>query len=215
MSHEGYNGGLIPTIAYAEDGITIGDEGAVRRQVVESTLAWLQRNNPHYWDVEVDEAEMVGWGAPPHDGYAAESWIDYAVSAEVSPDIVQATVGFLRDETTFQRWAQLYQADRPWDHKPGPPGASGLYYVSLGGLVGTARNITTEGADVNAQGGKHGNALQAASYKGHQEVVQLLLDKGADINVQGVPGEVAGMADLDYQVAARFYFSLPHLEYLA
>ena len=29
-------------------------------------------------------------------------------------------------------------------------------------------------AEVNAQGGKYGNALQAASDKGHEEVVQLL-----------------------------------------
>jgi hypothetical protein len=33
--------------------------------------------------------------------YAAEYWIDYAVSAETSEDIVQITVSFLRDETTF------------------------------------------------------------------------------------------------------------------
>ncbi|KAL2848944.1 ankyrin repeat-containing domain protein [Aspergillus pseudodeflectus] len=31
----------------------------------------------------------------------------------------------------------------------------------------------------------HDNALQAASAKSHQEIVKLLLDKGADINVQG------------------------------
>jgi ankyrin repeat protein len=40
-------------------------------------------------------------------------------------------------------------------------------------------------ADVNAQGGHYGNALQAASYQGHQEIVQLLLDEGADIDAQG------------------------------
>jgi hypothetical protein len=41
------------------------------------------------------------------------------------------------------------------------------------------------GADVNAQGGHYSNALQAASFGGHQEVVQILLDRCADINVQG------------------------------
>ncbi|KAH7186574.1 hypothetical protein BKA60DRAFT_474219 [Fusarium oxysporum] len=44
--------------------------------------------------------------------YAAEYWTEYAVSAEASEDIVRITVSFLRDETTFQRWCRLYQADR-------------------------------------------------------------------------------------------------------
>ncbi|KAH7207390.1 hypothetical protein DER44DRAFT_374790 [Fusarium oxysporum] len=112
--------------------------------------------------------------------YAAESWMDYAVSAETSEEIVRTTVSFLRDETTFRRWCRLYQADRPWDNKPGPPGAPRLYYACLAGLAGAARDLTTEGgAYVNAQGGEYGNALQAASCDGNLEVVQLLKLNGA------------------------------------
>ncbi|KAF4342866.1 Pfs NACHT and ankyrin domain protein [Fusarium beomiforme] len=117
--------------------------------------------------------------------YAAESWMEYAASAETSEDIVRITVNFLRDETAFQRWCRLYQADRRWDTEPGPPKASRLYYVCLGGLVEAAKNMITEGADVNAQGGWFGNALQAASSNGNRDVIQLLLDKRADINAQG------------------------------
>jgi ankyrin repeat protein len=40
-------------------------------------------------------------------------------------------------------------------------------------------------ADVNAQGGLYGTALQAASCGGHEAVVQLLLDYKADVNAQG------------------------------
>ncbi|KAF5343148.1 hypothetical protein D9758_015201 [Tetrapyrgos nigripes] len=40
-------------------------------------------------------------------------------------------------------------------------------------------------ADVNAQGRQYGNALQAASVGGHLEIVEILLEKGADINVPG------------------------------
>jgi hypothetical protein len=38
------------------------------------------------------------------------------------------------------------------------------------------------GADVNAKDGYHGSALQAASAKGHDAVIQRLLELGADIN---------------------------------
>jgi ankyrin repeat protein len=44
--------------------------------------------------------------------------------------------------------------------------------------------LLRNGADVNAQGGRHGNALRAASIGGHESVVRLLLDKGADIKAQ-------------------------------
>ncbi|KAG7149763.1 putative ankyrin repeat protein like [Verticillium longisporum] len=42
-----------------------------------------------------------------------------------------------------------------------------------------------KGADVNAQGGEYGNALQAASSEGHTNIVQLLRAKGADVNARG------------------------------
>ena len=45
--------------------------------------------------------------------------------------------------------------------------------------------LLSKGADVNAQGGDYGNALQAASDGGHEKVVELLLSKGADVNAQG------------------------------
>ncbi|KAH7187521.1 hypothetical protein BKA60DRAFT_602335 [Fusarium oxysporum] len=137
--------------------------------------------------------------------YAAESWMDYAVTVETSEDVVRTAVSFLQDETTFQRWGRLYQADAVWDDDLGPPRASGLYYVCLSGFEGAARALIEEtnvnaqggnhleivqllldkGADINVQGGVYGNALQAASCEGDREVVQLLLDKGADVHAQG------------------------------
>ncbi len=44
---------------------------------------------------------------------------------------------------------------------------------------------TLQIADINAQGGIYGNALQAASHKGHKEVVRLLIHEGAHVNAQG------------------------------
>ncbi|KAF5337540.1 hypothetical protein D9758_016675 [Tetrapyrgos nigripes] len=45
--------------------------------------------------------------------------------------------------------------------------------------------LLDKGADVNAQGGKYGNALQAGSFQGDKNLVRILLERGADVNAQG------------------------------
>ncbi|KAF9060862.1 ankyrin repeat-containing domain protein [Rhodocollybia butyracea] len=50
---------------------------------------------------------------------------------------------------------------------------------ALGRPYGTALH------DVNAQGGKYGNTLQAAARRGNQHIVQLLLEYKADVNAPG------------------------------
>jgi hypothetical protein len=47
------------------------------------------------------------------------------------------------------------------------------------------KEIINEEVDVNAQGGQDGNALQAASFQGHREIVELLPERGADVKAQG------------------------------
>jgi ankyrin repeat protein len=37
---------------------------------------------------------------------------------------------------------------------------------------------------VNAQGGEQGSALQAAALMGHDGIIKLLLEKGADVSVE-------------------------------
>ena len=41
--------------------------------------------------------------------------------------------------------------------------------------------LLANGVDVNTQGRYHGNALQAASFSGHLELVEMSLAKGADV----------------------------------
>jgi ankyrin repeat protein len=48
--------------------------------------------------------------------------------------------------------------------------------------MGIARLLIENGADVN---GQHGNALRLALYAGHEEIIQLLREKGTEINEQG------------------------------
>jgi ankyrin repeat protein len=46
------------------------------------------------------------------------------------------------------------------------------------------RFLVENGADVNAQGGKYGNPLQAAATE-NVEIVRYLVENGADVNAQG------------------------------
>jgi ankyrin repeat protein len=59
-----------------------------------------------------------------------------------------------------------------------------LYYAALAGLTDLAGLLLENGADLNADGGKYGNALQAASMEGYSAMVLLLLRSGAEVNAQ-------------------------------
>jgi len=64
-------------------------------------------------------------------------------------------------------------------------GVTPLYYVAVRGYEKLAAILLEKGAEVNAQGGHYGNALQAACFRGHEKVVAILLEKGAEVNAQG------------------------------
>lgn len=64
-------------------------------------------------------------------------------------------------------------------------GVTVLYIASQLGFVWIVGTLLEKGANVNAQGGKYGNALQAAAYRTENEkTVELLLEKGANVNAQ-------------------------------
>jgi hypothetical protein len=97
---------------------------------------------------------------------------------------------WLQEENGWFEWwkAFLNATDEEWRYKrlDGNMGTSILYMLSLCGHRGLVRFVLAkEGAEVNAQGGEYGNALQAASFYGHEEIVKLLLEKGAEVNAQG------------------------------
>ncbi|KAH7124928.1 hypothetical protein B0J13DRAFT_646926 [Dactylonectria estremocensis] len=117
--------------------------------------------------------------------YAAKVWMGHTGPAEVSKDIVTAAVSFLENDTLFRQWTRLYQPDSPWNNDPGRTQASCLYFACFAGLTETVKVLLSNNSNVNAQGGRYGNALCAASAGGHREIVQLLLDKQADVNAQG------------------------------
>ncbi|KAJ7710106.1 ankyrin repeat-containing domain protein [Mycena olivaceomarginata] len=123
-------------------------------------------------------------------------------------------LGFLREARKWQQQSwELGWWDPPWSFDDWPHYPSSLWVAASANLVETATHLIelaqkcpdsqeltvaayyghkkicqlllNKGADVNAQGGGYGNALQAAASRGQDKIVQVLLDKGADVNAQG------------------------------
>ena len=119
--------------------------------------------------------------------YAAKYWIKHAKSGNIEV-VQQAIMQLLQlEEKPYVMWVQLYDLDYPWiqvDLQRSPTKVSPLYYASLAGLDETVQ-LLLHNTNVNVQGGKHSNALQAASAEGHKDIVLLLLEHKADVNMQG------------------------------
>jgi hypothetical protein len=124
--------------------------------------------------------------------YAAKYWVQHMKDAEQSncqsemmKEMIQK---IFEHEGPFVTWMQLwdphleiYRDEVDFSRRPAPS----LYFASFLGLLQPVQKLIEKGADVNAQGGGYGNALQAASCWGHWETVILLIDRGADVNAQG------------------------------
>ena len=98
---------------------------------------------------------------------------------------------WLREENGWFEWwkAFLSATDRDWAIRDlrGNMDAGLLYMLSLRGHRSLVRSILAkEGAEVNAQGGKYGNALQAASREGHSGIVAILSTAGSVANTEDV-----------------------------
>jgi len=124
--------------------------------------------------------------------YAAEHWYHHyhQADSQAAQQLSLRVAALITTPCAIDRWIRLHDPDRPCntgvnyqrvEDRPSP-----TYYASLLGLEDVLTHIPhTSAADINAQGGCYGNALQAASNNGHEKVVQQLLAVGADVNAQG------------------------------
>lgn len=133
----------------------------------------------------------------PFAQFCARYWLGYAAVAETKDETAKKIQKFASrfltsKEGSYANCYRLYRPDYPGltepnDDKMEP--AHALYYTSFGGLPISTKALLERKADVNEQGRNpnnalYGNALQAASYSGHCEIVQQLLDAGADVNAK-------------------------------
>ncbi|KAJ5185641.1 NACHT nucleoside triphosphatase [Penicillium cf. griseofulvum] len=131
--------------------------------------------------------------------FAARYWFHhYEKSGEKKPGLEKLMLRLFKDKTkSFATWIRLYDMDAQWNvhvdyDRPDINIPLPVYYAAMLGIESVLTKIlavATEGGSllrtVNAQGGRLINALQAASFLGHEKAVQILLDHGADVNAQG------------------------------
>jgi len=125
--------------------------------------------------------------------YSARFWSDHLEEAgEDEEELSQLAMRLLSTENpAYANWIRIYGPDntcidthiRTADRGSDSYGISmPLYYVAMLGLSKIAKLLIDQGAQVNAQNGRSGSALHAASFWGHKPVVELLITAGADIN---------------------------------
>ncbi|KAF9067409.1 ankyrin repeat-containing domain protein [Rhodocollybia butyracea] len=130
--------------------------------------------------------------------YAAEHWASHMQNLDDEvPDHKTAkdlVISLLKDSSqfTYVNWIRIHAPDQErWGqtYKPTLDQSeiqSQLYYMASSNALSIFEHVLLENlADVNAQGGAYGNALQAACLRGNKEMVQLLLEHEADVNAQG------------------------------
>ena len=116
--------------------------------------------------------------------YAASYVFDHAENALSGGAMRQEIVRWVQIRNEWFGWWKtfLLTVGRRGEHSylEDNMDAGPLYVLSLRGHQKLITLVLAEvGADVNAQGGHFGNALQAASYGGHAEIVRQLLEHGA------------------------------------
>ena len=131
--------------------------------------------------------------------FAAMYWHHHYKNTDSNTSLLDSLIlSMFRDrQSSFSTWVRLRKVDerpiirrRLWSNSSNI--ASPVYYASFLGLDGIVHELlnicqhnTAERQDlVNAKDGYFGNPLQVASLGGHDKIVQMLINAGADVNAQ-------------------------------
>ncbi|KAK6440993.1 hypothetical protein LTR95_002776 [Oleoguttula sp. CCFEE 5521] len=83
----------------------------------------------------------------------------------------------------FLSWVQILNGDHAFKWNLYPGWATPLYHACSFGLYHAASTLVADGADIDAPGSRFGGtALHGATFRGHVEIMEMLLKAGADAN---------------------------------
>ena len=121
--------------------------------------------------------------------YVASFWYDHALQQESGSNARE--MNLLTSDASLYDWLRVHDPNRDWKESfqimPGDVERpeTALYYSTLLGLEPLIREILSTGADVNAH---NGSAMYAAAVQGHGNILRILVQGGAEVNVLG-PGD--------------------------
>ncbi|OAL26726.1 hypothetical protein AYO22_04079 [Fonsecaea multimorphosa] len=126
--------------------------------------------------------------------YAAQNWPFHVQMSGAETDLLPLIRRLMttRSNPKFLFWLQVVLFDS-WHGFVHPDtdlqSARPLYYAASYGLTETVRSLATEGADLDERAGRYGGtALHAAVWRKKPEIIDILLDAGADPSIKDYNG---------------------------
>ena len=126
--------------------------------------------------------------------YAAQHWFHHATHGDTAPRVQDAMRQLFDSSRPYlASWLWIHDVVRPefrpsidsLTDKPPRPKESPLYYALFCGHIGICKDlIATHRTDVNAKYGTHVSLLHAVLAKGNLDAISLLLELGADVNME-------------------------------
>jgi hypothetical protein len=143
--------------------------------------------------------------------YAAQNWTFHVQMSEAEFDLLPL-IRLLMTTTSNPRfcfWLQVVLYDSRHGYLTPDTdlvNARPLYYAASYGLTETVRSLVQAGADLDERAGRFGGtALHAAVWRKRPEILDILLDAGADPTIQDDQGSSA--SDLSIYSGARLLHS--------
>ena len=158
------------------------DEKTSHSKIAQLSIAYLLQ-----FDDDSSPITRATFDSMPLTQYVAEHWIGHVKSARgIGPTVLQLILHlFTSDSAPLKNWIWVYNIDDIYSIMGRPVFYSALYYSSLAGMEEVTGCLLHKGENANVEGGRYGNALQAASYEGNMAIVKLLLESGAEVNAVG------------------------------